>query len=169
MRAYRTARGARRLLVRAALGVGVSAGVALLGAGFMGALRRSARPAAPAASLPAPPIAPAAAPAPQAEPGEITITFESDPPGAEAHLVGHDEPLGVTPFDRRFPRGDDTLAVELTRAGYEPVRVSAATAASRTISVTLRAVPSPAQPPAAQHHTRPGHRLDSETTIDPFK
>jgi serine/threonine-protein kinase len=104
----------------------------------------------------------------------VTLTFESDPPGAEARLVPGGALLGVTPFRRAFARDDSSVHVELVRAGYAPLRLEVPTGAPRTVSATLAAAAAPARKstksveslPARRQH-KP-HHLGSEKTINPF-
>jgi hypothetical protein len=103
----------------------------------------------------------AAAPPRPAAPTFVTLTFESEPAGAEARLVPDGALLGVTPFRRAFPRRDDVVTIEIERDGFEPVRLEVSTAANRTISATLARPTRPARPRRAE-------RLGSEKTIDPF-
>jgi len=111
----------------------------------------------PGTTAPAPGAAVArAAPAPF-----VTLTFESEPPGAEVRLVSEGRLLGLTPFRHAFPRRDATLVVEIARAGYAPVRLEVSTAAPRTVSATLSRAPKPSRRARARH-------LGSEKTIDPF-
>jgi serine/threonine-protein kinase len=129
----------------------------------------------------APPRVTAAAPA--AAPGAsfVTLTFESEPSGAEARLLSSgargDEGvlLGVTPFRHSFPRSAAPVAFELSHAGYAPVRLEVPATAPRTVSATLAKLRSrPADPPshptrAKRHVSHLGHgHLGSEKTIDPF-
>jgi hypothetical protein len=121
------------------------------------ALARTATPPA-VASMPAvPPRAPVAS--------IVTLTFESDPPGAEARLLHGGGLLGVTPFRRAFPRSAAPVAIELARAGYAPVRLEVSPATPRTVSATLAKLQAPARSSARK---RRGH-LGSEKTIDPFR
>ncbi|HET6280291.1 MAG TPA: serine/threonine-protein kinase, partial [Polyangia bacterium] len=92
----------------------------------------------------------------------VTVVFESDPPGAEARIVGATAPLGVTPFQRQFPRSPAPLDVELTLAGYESARVTTTAGVSRTLNVKLTKTSA-----AFPRRTRP--TIDKETTIDPFR
>ena len=100
-----------------------------------------------------------------AVPAFVTLAFESDPPGAQARLVADGALLGVTPFRRAFPRRDTPLVVELAREGYDPVRLTLAAAADRTISATLARARPPRARRAPSSVPRP---LGSEKTIDPF-
>jgi serine/threonine-protein kinase len=116
---------------------------------------------------PPPHLAVASAPRP-ASPALVTLTFESEPSGAEARLVGGTL-LGVTPFRRAFSRSASPITVELVRAGYEPLRLDISTAAPWTVSATL--APARALRPARRRAAVPkrsGH-LGSEKTIDPFR
>jgi eukaryotic-like serine/threonine-protein kinase len=131
--------------------------VGALGLGSFLVERALARTAAPA------PVASLSAAAPRAP--LVTLTFESDPPGAEARLVAGGALLGVTPFRRAFPRSAAPVAIELGRAGYAPVRLEVSPATPRTVSATLAKL----QPPArSSTRKRRGH-LGSEKTIDPFR
>ena len=112
-----------------------------------------------------PPAAPAAVARPAA-PAFVTLSFESDPAGAEVRVAADGTLLGVTPFRRAFPRREGTLLVELARAGYAPVRLPISMAAGRTISATLvRASRGAHARRATAAAARP---LGSEKTIDPF-
>jgi serine/threonine-protein kinase len=113
------------------------------------------------------PSAPAVAPRPAAAPF-VTLTFESEPAGAEARLVPDGALLGVTPFRRAFPRATAPILVELARPGYTPVRLEVSTAAPRAVSATLaKARPRRVdRAPSRRSHRR--ERLGSEKTIDPF-
>jgi serine/threonine-protein kinase len=118
--------------------------------------------------------APVSAPAPRADapaavaPTFVTLTFESEPPGAEARLVADGSLMGVTPFRQAFPRTASPVLVELERKGYEPVRLEVSAASPRTVSVTL----SPSRPrprrPAHRAHPHRGWQLGSEKTLNPF-
>jgi serine/threonine-protein kinase len=147
---------AGRIALRVALGAAV--GLALSGIiWFMTSDSRRERAAtrvtAEAAEVAPPPARPSDGDA-------VTVRFESDPPGAEARVVGEHEALGRTPFERVFPRRDASLALELTLPGYEPVRVATSTATSRMVSVTLT---------RSARRPRPTSRAASvEATINPF-
>src|SRR5205814_252070 len=79
-----------------------------------------------------------------------------------ARLASDGALLGVTPFRRAFPRRDAVAIVEISHAGYEPVRLEVSTSATRTVNVLLAASSArPARP-------RRPERLGSEKTIDPF-
>jgi hypothetical protein len=97
----------------------------------------------------------------------VTIAFESEPAGAEARLAASGELLGLTPFRRAFPRRDQSLIVELRRAGFEPLRVAVSTASGRTVNATLAPTKASGRAPATR--TVPARRLGVEKTIDPFR
>jgi hypothetical protein len=99
-------------------------------------------------------------PSPQSE--NVTLVFESDPPGAEARIVGIATPLGVTPFERQFPRNAAPLEVELSLPGYESARVTTTAAAGRTLNVKLTRAST-----MLPRRVRP--TIGKETTIDPFR
>jgi hypothetical protein len=132
--------------------LGGAAALALFGLGGVIVERASNRTVAPAAAVAA------ARPATSAT---VTLTFESEPAGAETRLVPQGTLLGVTPFRRAFPRRDDVVTLEIEREGFEPVRLQVSTAANRTVSATLARPTRPA-------HPRRAARLGSEKTIDPF-
>jgi hypothetical protein len=100
----------------------------------------------------------------------VTLTFESEPSGAEVRLVSGGVPgalVGVTPFRHSFPRSDTPVTVELSHAGYAPVRLEVPATAPRTVSATFarrRAPHSTAWP----HRGGSKRHLGSEKTIDPF-
>jgi serine/threonine-protein kinase len=166
------------------VGIGLSAGVLLSIAGGLVMSRGRHEPvpgagAPVAAAAAAPPAGVAPAPA---LPVEVKLSFESDPPGAEARIVGQAQPLGTTPFQRAFRRSDQPLQIELRRAGYEPLHVATTAEVSRTVNVTLtRAAPRAAAPSPA-HGPSPGGRRaargvhtpvaraqgDREATLNPF-
>jgi hypothetical protein len=147
-----------RWLALAAIGLLV-ASVAALGA-IVGRRPDPHVPVAPAASA-------AAKPAP---PATVVVEFGSQPPGAEVRRVDNRELLGVTPFRRTFPRGrvNEDWLVEVSREGWEPVRLPMSLAASRALSVTL----APSAPKRAPRRAGPGRPaagpVDKDKTIDPF-
>jgi serine/threonine-protein kinase len=150
----------RRLRTLALVAAG---GLVVLGLASLLVERAVTRPAAPVSAAPRP--APGAL-----APTVVTLTFESDPPGAEARLVGSGGGalLGVTPFRHAFTRSEAPVAVELARAGYAPVRLEVSPAAPRTVSATLPKLRSPRAPGAHPGRHRRGAHLGSEKTIDPF-
>jgi serine/threonine-protein kinase len=113
-----------------------------------------------------------AAPALQrSAPSFVTLTFESEPAGAEVRLFSTGGAtstlLGVTPFRHAFPRSETLVSVELAHVGYAPVRLQVPATAPRTVSATLAPLRSP-RPSSRAHHSRRGGHLGSEKTIDPF-
>ena len=127
-------------VVRAASGVGIGLLLALVTgaavAHLSGSHRSSSRAAHP--SLPHGGIGTtSAAVAPSS--GQITLTFESDPPGAEVFVeeAGRARRLGITPFERRFPRSGAIVPFEIQLAGHASMRVPTPMMSSRAISVTL--------------------------------
>jgi serine/threonine-protein kinase len=162
----------RTVLTRMGLAAGVAFAVAALVVVLSGKLHGEHRPAVstPFPVAPAPPVVapPSGSALAAAEAAEVAITFESEPEGAEARLAGHDELLGRTPFQRVFPSGDEPLAVEIRREGYEPVRLTVPTGSSRTVNVALtRVLPAHRHGEASSQRKPPGARTE-ETTIDPF-
>jgi hypothetical protein len=121
------------------------------------------RSSAPAPQPPAAPDQAVATKDPVATPAaSVTLTFSSEPSGAEVRGPGA-ELYGVTPFVRVFPRSDETLTMEVTRAGYAPTRLEVAPSSPRAVSVTL------ARAPRRAHAKARARRLGSEKTIDPFR
>jgi hypothetical protein len=141
-------RRARRLRT---LVLGGAGALALFGLGGVIVERAPGRTVAPAIPIGA------ARPAP----ATVTLTFESEPAGAETRLSSDGTLLGVTPFRRAFPRRDDVVTIEIEREGFEPVRLQVSTASNRTVSAMLARPTRPARP-------RRAARLGSEKTIDPF-
>jgi serine/threonine-protein kinase len=140
-RAAERAVPARRELVRAVSGVGIGLLLALVTGATVAHLRaphdtaaRSAR-AATTTTTTALPRSGAAA----VLPAQVTLTFDSDPTGAEVFIdvAGHAERLGITPFERRFPRSGDVIPFEIQLAGHASMRVPTPMTSSRAISVTL--------------------------------
>jgi serine/threonine-protein kinase len=147
-----------RWLALAGLGLAAAVAVVLVH-------RPAPHPAPTLATAPVPTAAlPAAAPT-------VVIEFASQPPGAEVRRVDGGELLGVTPFRRVFPRGrvNDEWLVEVSREGWEPVRLPMSLGSSRALSVKL----APHATKAAAHRTardRGGkpEKVEYDKTIDPF-
>jgi hypothetical protein len=153
--------GRPRRLRYVALGVAAALGaLALAGVVVERGLWRSSTPAPAAAGVERSPVA---APRAVAAPF-VTLTFASEPAGAEARLASDGALLGVTPFRRAFPRRDAVVGVEVSRAGYAPVRLEVSTAVTRTVSAIL----APAPRPLRAARPRRVERLGNEKTIDPF-
>ncbi len=126
------------------------AGIFFVGLGAAGAawaLWPSAAPPAPVAERAAPdPVpAPAPVPAPIPEgveaPATVTITFTSEPPGAEVWREGAPARLGVTPFSTPLPRAEAPMVFELRLEGYETLRQEVALVADAQTSAALSPVP----------------------------
>ncbi|MBX3275741.1 MAG: serine/threonine protein kinase [Sandaracinaceae bacterium] len=144
----------------AGLAIGGAIAIALLGAGAAAAwwlwpapaptvtplAPRAEVPVAAAAERPAEPAEPAApaveAPAPipagVEPPPTVTITFRSEPPGAEVWREGAAARLGVTPFSTPLPRADEPLVFELRLEGHETLRQEVALVADAETSAALR-------------------------------
>jgi serine/threonine protein kinase len=159
----------KRIGVQVAWGLGVGITAALISAAVVGHVHN--RPARPAADLPGAAAAVTSAEAPATAAGDapaksapalVTISIDSEPPGAEARVAGSDTVLGTTPFVHQFPKQDGLLEIELRARGYEASRLSVTTAASGTASATLIK----RQPPAVRPHRGPVTR---DATIDPFQ
>jgi hypothetical protein len=184
---------ATRELARGAAGVGIGVLLAL-GAGVAVAHLRApgrilvaaADPTSthvePAGSAPAHKVSPAPARAAAAAAAEVTLSFESDPPGAEVFMDdgGRLDRLGTTPFRRNLPRGERVVRFEIQLAGHTSMRVPTSLTSSRAINVTLPHAPSRRTGgPAAEYHKngRENERQAQpeeergdgrEKTIDPF-
>jgi serine/threonine-protein kinase len=108
--------------------------------------------------------APGPIPASPAPATQVTLAFESDPPGAEVFLDdgGRLDLLGTTPFERSFPRRERVVPFEFRLAGHTPMRVPTPMTSSRAIQVTLPypAVPRRVGVPAS---------VDRKQTLDPFR
>lgn len=173
MEAYLGAGRTRRLPIprwaaRLGMGIGVGLALSLLTGLIVARLNRDPGPSGGGSSGAAAVMKPEGAasrettPATGAVTGEVTLSFDSEPPGAEARVVGAGTPLGVTPFQRQFSRSAAPLEIELALPGYEPTRVTTSAAVSRAVSVKLikstAALPRRARQP-----------IGTETTIDPFR
>jgi hypothetical protein len=151
----------RRLGRRLAI-AGVALAGLLVGLGVVVARRHAPRTAASPAAV-----------APQAEAAAarpfVVVQFDSQPPGAEVRRVPDGELLGVTPFRRAFPRGGarDEIQVEVSREGWNPVRLPVSTAKSRALSVTL--APHVEKPARRRSGPRAQRAVESDKTIDPFR
>jgi serine/threonine-protein kinase len=171
-------RSLKRTLAR--LGVGVGIGLALsvaVGLLFSDVWRDAPSAPGPSAGAPTPAgeqpaVAGGQAPAPSsasapAPARQVTLSFESDPPGAEARIVGEEETLGTTPFETSVTPREEPLQLELRMEGYEPVRISTPTDVSRTVSVMLKKE----APAAAGRRQRPATRgvIGKDETINPFR
>ena len=138
---------AGREVGRAAVGLGIGLALALATGVALPHLRRPDRAAMPTSArltLAAPHPAPApegAAPQPTSH-SEVTLSFESEPPGAVVRVAGGGEPLGITPLQKTVARRGEVLLFEISRAGYDSMRVPTPATSSRVINVTLtRTVP----------------------------
>ncbi|HEY2903753.1 MAG TPA: serine/threonine-protein kinase [Polyangia bacterium] len=156
---YITPSPRKRLGTQIAWGLGVGLTAALISAGVVSQLRghRPRPSAATASSELAPPPAGQAA----AAPAQVTVSFDSDPAGAEVRVVGNDTVLGVTPFVHRFVKQDHPIEIELRAAGYETGHLTLSLSVSRTVSATLN------RSAATRRRTAP-RELQRESTIDPF-
>ncbi|MBX5483969.1 MAG: serine/threonine protein kinase, partial [Myxococcaceae bacterium] len=82
---------------------------------------------------------PAPTPAPvQERPAQVTLTIESDPPGAEVTRADTAERLGKTPLRVKVPRSHQRVPLVFRRPGYEPVRTELTRATDATARVVLR-------------------------------
>lgn len=123
----------------------------------------------PATGAPATGGAPAAAAAPRAPVRDVTLVFESEPPGAEARLQGRSGLVGITPFVQSFPRSAQPLVIDVKLAGHRPRQLVVVPDEDHTLSVRLQKLgPVPRGPrpgtPARSRTQSP----TKESTIDPF-
>lgn len=85
--------------------------------------------------------APEPAPEPEVQPPpeatSITISFESDPPGAEVWRDGAEARTGVTPFEASFPASETPLVFEFRLDGYETLRQEVPLGADSSSSAVL--------------------------------
>ncbi len=138
--------------------------LALIGGGAVAAIvliavvipkKHPASPPPPAvASATRPEVAPPPPPAPPAS-KDVTIRFETDPPGAHVIDQKDGKDLGAVPMEVRLPKGGDPSKYTLKLAGYREVPVTAKPTADRTMHVLLDKVPEAAPPhrplPASRH------------------
>jgi serine/threonine protein kinase len=103
---------------------------------------------------------PSGATSPPARAAEVQIKFVSAPPGATVRLVGANEPLGVTPFARRFPRGERAMTVEFAKPGFATLTQDITLAGDDAIATALTPlVAAPPPPAAASPPSAPGAAL----------
>jgi serine/threonine protein kinase len=124
-------------------------------------------PDEPPAPAPAPIAEPAPAPAPEAPPPEattISVSFTSDPSGAEVLRDG--APIGATPLTLELDRADDAAAVFVLRApGREEIRHEVRLDRDSSAHLVL-----PAVAPVEPAKIRPARRRDRRhSVIDPFE
>lgn len=110
------------------------------------------------------PVAPPSPPVP-VKPMAVTLTFHSEPAGAQVFRAGETIALGVTPFQIELRAGASTpMRFEL--AGYEPLEALVSLVESGTVEVTLdkrRPSARPAKKPRAKQTP-----LSREGTMNPF-
>jgi hypothetical protein len=88
----------------------------------------------------------------------VTISFDSNPPGAEVWREGGGEPLGITPLEATVDRIDGVASFELRKAGFEGTRAEIPLNEDGRVVISLRAV---AGAPAAQDvGAEPDARID---------
>ena len=110
-------------------------------------------PPAPApavtASAPAQPPAPTPPPPAPKATAQVTIRFETDPPGAHVIDQKGGKDLGTVPVEVQLAKGSDPSKYTLRLAGYRDVPLTATPTADRTMHVVLDKVPAAAPAPAA--------------------
>jgi hypothetical protein len=95
-------------------------------------------PTPPTPPAPAPPTPPAPAPEEKDETARtVTLSIDSEPPGAEVTDSQSGEVLGSTPFQGRFPARDGAARLALHKAGFRPKKVTLTLQRDQTLTVTL--------------------------------
>jgi eukaryotic-like serine/threonine-protein kinase len=124
----------RRWPIVAVIGVAVAAAAFLF-------LRRGPEPV----SMPAPVAQPVAAVAAPVVPATIRVSVRTDPPGATVVDSKQGSPVGVTPFERTFPQGNETLSLSVHLDGYKDETIAVTLDANSSTSLDLeRLQPRPA-------------------------
>jgi serine/threonine-protein kinase len=107
----------------------------------------------------------------------VSISFESQPPGAAILVAGQQQPLGVTPLRASFGRAQRQQQFELNLAGYAPEHVTLGLDRDGQVSIVLRRTnpegkppqPEPGKPKPNQLPHKPGKAEIMDGTVDPFK
>ena len=71
------------------------------------------------------------------EPAIVTLSFRSQPAGAEVWRDGSEARTGVTPFEVRVPQSAEPVIFEFRRRGFETLRQEVSLAADTETAVTL--------------------------------
>jgi hypothetical protein len=102
-----------------------------------------------------------------AAPERVTLTFNSEPPGAETRRLGDPELLGITPFAQVFPAGMGAEEFEMSKPGYEPARFRIALTADARVGGPLHKL-RPSKARAAPAPRRRAPSATRESTLNPF-
>jgi hypothetical protein len=99
-------------------------------------------------------------------PALITLTIDSDPPGAVVFERGNAQPLGVTPVRLTRAAGLEPLSYRLSRTGYGEGVLQVVPDADKVRSVSLAPLPK-AEPGGARRSV--GRKVRGALPIDPFQ
>jgi len=127
--------------------VGVVGAVAVAAAAFL-FLRGGPEPANPSA----PTVPTAAVVAPPVVPATVRVSVHSDPSGATVVDSKQGTVVGLTPFEKTYPQGNETLALSVRLDGYKDKTVAITLDANSSTSLELERVelpPSEAAKPQA--------------------
>jgi serine/threonine protein kinase len=177
-----TLRGHER---RQRVAIGVAAAVLLGGAGvtwyFVLNRHKAARVQVAEAAAPVTPVEKTAAPPqPTVKPlAEVRVRVRSNPPGAQVFFDRETESRGLTPFDERLPRAENTRTIRLELAGYKSNTIEVGFDSNSMNQVTLQPLPVPQpkhvlqpkpkpKPKAAAPATKTKPDLEKGEIVDPF-
>jgi serine/threonine-protein kinase len=166
----------------AVLMTGAAVAALVLSDYFAGTGAAQAQPAAPVTAKapvaprpPAPPATPTPAPTPDADSAEVTLAFESTPPGANVFRTGESVPLGTTPFSTTLPRAERALHIRFELEGHAPEERDVWLTESSDVVATMTVVPKPDPVAVPAGDRRPRSKrtkrptVQREGVIDPFK
>jgi serine/threonine-protein kinase len=110
---------------------------------------------------------------PPRAPETVTLTFMSEPSGAQVFRRGESVALGTTPFSTQLVKSDRATHVTFALDGYEPSEVDASLATTDTIAVTLAKKPAvvidrKARPKPKAPKTEAKKPQEREGVMDPF-
>jgi serine/threonine-protein kinase len=113
---------------------------------------------------------------PRRAPETVTLTFTSEPSGAQVFRRGESVALGTTPFATQLVKSDRATHVTFALDGYEPSELDASLTTTDTIAVTLakkpavvidrKARPKPKTPKSPK--TEAKKPQEREGVMDPF-
>ncbi|MCA9607516.1 MAG: protein kinase [Myxococcales bacterium] len=106
-------------------------------------------------------------PEPAPEPTTVSLSFASEPPGAEVWPAGADAPIGVTPLSTTVPRSDESGTYELRMAGHTSVQQTVRLDRDANVHVVLTERAAPRRSRSAPARRRTHERRNA--VIDPFE
>ncbi|MEZ4337733.1 MAG: serine/threonine-protein kinase [Sandaracinaceae bacterium] len=112
-------------------------------------------------------IEPLPEPEPAPEPTTISLSFASEPPGAEVWPAGADAPIGVTPLSTTVSRSDESGTYELRMAGHTSVQQTVRLDRDANVHVVLTERAAPRRSRSAPARRRSHERRNA--VIDPFE